>query len=88
MILLKNPGDGMSYRVYVDDINVDIQSATFTATGLTFGSISVDNTTVPRSVVVTVTGGQHGQIYQGLGTFDLVQGGPLVRPIVIRVFNS
>jgi hypothetical protein len=89
MILLKNPGDSMSYRVYVDQIGTaSITSASFTATGLTFGSATPDNNTSPKSVVVTVSGGAHGQIYQGLGTFGLDTGGPLVRPVTIRLFNS
>ena len=89
MILLKNPGDSMSYRVYVDDIGTaDISSAAFVATGLTFGSATPDNTTTPKSVVVPISGGTHGGIYQGVGTFTLSTGGPLVRPITIRLFAS
>lgn len=89
MILVKNPGDAMSYRVYVDQIGTaSITTASFAATGLTFGSATPDNTTTPKSVVVPISGGQHGQIYQGLGTFGLDTGGPLVRPVVIRLFNS
>lgn len=87
-VLLKNPGDTMSYRVYVDDITVDISGATFVATGLTFGSATPDNTTTPRSVVVPISGGAHGRTYQGVGTFTLASGGPLVRPITLRVFAS
>jgi hypothetical protein len=89
MILLKNPGDAMSYRVYVDDISdADISGATFVATGLTFGSATPDNTTTPKSVVVPISGGTHGQTHQGVGTFTLSAGGPLVRPITIRLFAS
>jgi hypothetical protein len=89
MILLKNPGDSMSYRAYVDDIGTaDISAATFVATGLTFGSATPDNTTSPKSVVVPISGGTHGSIYQGVGTFTLSAGGPLVRPIIIRLFAS
>lgn len=88
MILLKNPGDALSYRVYVDDIGTaTITGATFVATGLTFGSAVADNTTTPKSVVVPVSGGAHGQLFQGVGTFTLSTG-PLVRPVTIRVFNS
>lgn len=89
MILLKNPGDATSYRVYVDDIGTaTIVSATFAATGLVFGSATPDNTTTPKSVVVPVSGGLHGQLFQGVGTFTLSSGGPLVRPITIRLFAS
>jgi hypothetical protein len=88
MILLKNPGDSMSYRVYVDDIEADISGASFVATGLTFGSATPDNTTTPKSVVVPISGGAHGKIYQAVGTFTLSVGGPLVRPITIRLFAS
>jgi len=89
MILLKNPGDSMSYRVYVDSIGTaSISSASFTATGLTFGTAVPDNTTTPKSVVVPVSGGAHGQLFQGLGSFTLDSGGPLVRPITVRIFNS
>lgn len=87
-ILLKNSGDSISYRVYVDSINVDLASASFTATGLTFGSCTVDNTTTPRSVIVPISGGTHGTTYQGKGTFILVSGGPLVRPITVRVSDN
>lgn len=87
-VLLKNPGDSMSYRVYVDDINADISGASFVAPGLTFGSATPDNITTPRSVVVPVSGGTHGRTYQGVGTFTLAAGGPLVRPITIRLFAS
>lgn len=88
-ILLKNPSDQLSYRIYVDDIgDADVSGATFTATGLTFGSATPDNTTTPKSVVVPISGGTHGQIYQGVGTFTLSTGGPLVRPITIRLFAS
>lgn len=87
-VLLKNPGDAMSYRVYVDDIDVNISGATFVAAGLTFGSVTVDNATTPRSVIVPVSGGEHGKTYQGVGTFTLASGGPLVRPITVRLFAS
>jgi hypothetical protein len=88
-ILIKNPGDATSYRVYVDEINnATISSASFVATGLTFGTASPDNTTTPKSVVVPVSGGIHGQLFQGVGTFQLSTGGPLVRPITIRIFAS
>lgn len=88
-ILLRNPGDALSYRIYVDDIGeADISAASFTATGLTFGSATPDNTTTPKSVVVPVSGGTHGQLFQGVGTFTLSTGGPLVRPVTIRVFAS
>lgn len=89
MILLKNPGDSVSYRVYVDNIgSADINAASFAATGLTFGSATPDNTTTPKSVVVPVSGGAHGLTYQGVGTFTLSTGGPLVRPVTIRLFAS
>jgi hypothetical protein len=88
-ILLKNPGDSTSYRIYVDQIGeATISSATFAATGLTFGTATPDNTTTPKSVVVPVSGGAHGELYQGVGTFQLSTGGPLVRPITIRIFAS
>lgn len=88
-ILLKNPGDATSYRVYLDEIGTaDISSAVFAITGLTFGSAAPDNTTTPKSVVVPVSGGSHGQLFQGVGTFTLSTGGPLVRPITIRLFAS
>ncbi len=88
-ILLKNPADAVSYRVYVDNIGTaDITSATFAVTGLSFGSIVADNTTNPKSVIVSISGGAHGSTYQGIGTFTLSTGGPLVRPITIRLFNS
>lgn len=88
-ILLKNPGDSTSYRVYVDDIGAaTIISASFVVTGLTFGSATPDNSTTPKSVVVPVSGGAHGQLFQGVGTFSLSTGGPLVRPITIRLFAS
>lgn len=89
MILIKNPGDSTSYRVYVDQIgDATVTGAAFVANGLTFGSATPDNTTTPKSVIVPVQGGSHGQIYQGTGTFSLSSGGPLVRPITIRVFSS
>ena len=89
MILVKNPGDSTSYRVYVDQIgDATISAASFSATGLTFGDAIADNTTTPKSVVVAISGGAHGQIVQGIGTFNLSTGGPLVRPVTIRVFNS
>lgn len=87
-IILKHTSDAMSYRVYVDNINVEISGASFAVTGLTFGSATPDNSTTPRSVVVPVTGGVHGRTYQGVGTFTLAAGGPLVRPVTIRVFDS
>lgn len=88
-ILLKNPGDSMSYRVYVDDIGAaDISSASFAVTGLTFGTATPDNSTSPKSVVVPISGGTHGQLFQGVGTFNLSVGGPLVRPITVRLFAS
>jgi hypothetical protein len=89
MILLKNPGDSMSYRVYVDQIGTaTIASASFAAAGLTFGTAVPDNTTTPKSVVVPISGGAHGQLFQGVGTFTLSTGGPLVRPITVRVSAS
>lgn len=89
MILVKNPGDSMSYRVYVDDIgDATISAASFVAAGLTFGSATADNTTTPKSVVVPISGGVHGQLFQGVGTFTLSEGGPLVRPITVRLFAS
>jgi hypothetical protein len=90
MILIKNPSDQMSYRVYVDGIDpsIDISSASFAATGLTFGSVTPDNTTSPKSVVVPISGGAHGTIYQATGTFILSAGGPLTRTITLRVMNS
>lgn len=88
-ILLKNPGDSLSYRVYVDDIGTaTVSGATFVAEGLTFGSATPDNATTPKSVVVPISGGLHGQLFQGVGTFTLSSGGPLVRPITIRVYAS
>jgi hypothetical protein len=88
-ILLKNPGDSTSYRVYVDNIgDATISSASFAATGLTFGSATPDNTTTPKSVVVPVSGGTHGQLFQGVGTFSLSSGGPLVRPVTLRIYAS
>lgn len=89
MILLKNPGDTMGYRVYVDQIGTaDISAASFAATGLTFGTAVPDNATTPKSVVVPISGGTHGAMYQAVGTFTLTLAGPLVRPISIRVFAS
>ena len=89
MILFKNPGDSESYRVYVDQIGTaNITTASFSATGLTFGSAVPDNNTTPKSVVVPISGGAHGAIVQGMGTFNLDVGGPLVRPITVRIFNS
>lgn len=88
-ILLKNPGDSTSYRVYVDQIGAaTILAASFAAAGLTFGSAVPDNTTTPKSVVVPVSGGTHGQTLQCVGTFTLSTGGPLVRPVTLRVFAS
>lgn len=88
-ILLKNPGDSMSYRVYVDNIgSADISAASFTATGITFGAATPDNTTTPKSVVVPISSGTHGRTYQGVGTYTLSVGGPLVRPIAVRLSAS
>ena len=98
-VLIKNSGDEMSYRVYVDDIlDADITDAVFaqyvpstspaTPADLTFGSAVPDNLTDPKSVVVEISGGEHGRTYQCTGTFTLDSGGELVRNITVRVFDS
>jgi predicted aminopeptidase len=89
MILLKTPGDGMSYRVYVDNIGAaDIVTASFSDPELSFSTATPDNTTTPKSVVVRISGGVHGRMYQPSATFQLTTGGPLVRPVAVRVLNG
>lgn len=86
-IIIKHPLDALSYRVYVDDIgSADIVTASFTGGGLSYGTATPDNSTTPKSVVVPVSGGTHGGLYQATGTFTLSGGATLVRPITIRLF--
>lgn len=90
-IMILSPGESRTYRVYADDLasGVDIASGEITANGLTFGSVSVDNTTTPKSAVISLeSGGQHGRTYQASVTLGLTSGGPLVGTVSIRFFNG
>lgn len=90
-ILVMSPGETRTYRVYVDDLStgIELSGATIEATGLTFGTVTVDNSTTPKSLIVPVTGGGiHGRLYQARTTVELSDGGPLVGTLSIRVFNS
>lgn len=90
-VLRKTPGDVTSFRVYVDNIGAaTISGATAPGTvgSLTIGAITPDNTTTPKSMIVPVSGGAHGNIEQVSISVTLSTGGPLVRPVTIRVSAS
>lgn len=91
MIFYKVPSESTSYRVYLDNIGtatITAATAPGTVDNLTIGAITPDNLSTPRSVIVPVSGGQHGDISQVMITFTLSTGGPLKRPITVRVSNS
>lgn len=87
-ILLKNPGDVTSFRVYVDNVgtaSVSGATAPGTVGHLTIGSIVADNATTPKSVVMPVSGGVHGDMEEVPISITLSTGGPIVRVVTIRV---
>ena len=92
MILLIAPGEISSYRVNVDGIgDATITSASVPAiTGFTFGTVTPDNNTTPKSVILPVTAaaGTHARLEQIVITCVLSSGGTLPRPVTLRVSAS
>lgn len=98
-VIVKHTDDAASYRIYLDSIGAaTISSATLaeqvpatspvTAGDLTIGSATPDNTTSPKSIVVSISGGVHGKTYQIECSFVLSTGGTVVRTVPFRLFDS
>lgn len=91
-IFLVHSGEATSHRVYLDDIGTaSISSATIVdVSPLTFGSVTADNTTTPKSVVVPVivAAASHGKLAQATLTFAISGGGTIPRALTYRVNDS
>lgn len=91
-IFIVHSGEVTSHRVYLDDIGAaTISGATIVDVApLTFGAVTADNTTTPKSVVVpvTVASSSHAKQAHATLTFSVSGGGSIPRNLTYRVSDG
>lgn len=89
-IIYRHPAEQQSYRISLDDAPDDatIDSVELPAgQGLTLTLVGLDNTSSPRSFILAIAGGAHGNMHQCIARV-LMSSGTLVGAVAVRTLNG